>query len=126
MSGKPNAVSWFEIPVSDIERAKSFYEAVLEIEIKIMDMLDFRMAWFPVQEMGSPGAPGSLIQGEKHVPSHDGTLVYLFVDDIEATLERIEKHGGKTLNPKMGIGEYGYIAHFEDSEGNRVGLHARQ
>lgn len=56
-------------------------------------------------------------------PSHDGSLVYLNVDKIDLTLEAINSTGGKTLMPKMSIGEHGFIAHFEDTEGNRVALH---
>ena len=45
-------------------------------------------------------------------------------DDIDAALARIEANGGKTLVPRTGIGEYGYIARFEDTEGNQVALHS--
>jgi predicted enzyme related to lactoylglutathione lyase len=55
---------------------------------------------------------------------HAGTLVYITVADINATLAKINAKGGKTLLPRMAIGEYGFIAHFEDSEGNRVALHS--
>jgi predicted enzyme related to lactoylglutathione lyase len=51
-------------------------------------------------------------------------MVYFSVDDIEGTLGKIGSKGGKTLVPKMGIGEHGFIAHFEDTEGNRLGLHS--
>jgi hypothetical protein len=121
---QPNPVHWFEIPVTDLERATAFYEAVFQTQLQRNDMDTFRMAWFPMAE-GAFGAPGSLIQGESYVPSHAGSLVYLSVDDIEATLARVEQHGGRVLMPKSSIGEYGFVAHFEDSEGNRVSLHAK-
>ena len=70
------------------------------------------------------GTAGSLVADEGYTPSHAGTVVYFEVEDIEATLARIGQQGGKTLLPKMGIGEFGFIAHFEDSEGNRVALHS--
>lgn len=66
----------------------------------------------------------TLIKGEGYTPSFDGSMVYFSVDDIEATLAKIDSNGGKTLMEKTGIGEHGFIAHFEDSEGNRVSLHA--
>ena len=57
------------------------------------------------------------------MPSHAGTVVYFTVDDIDARLGKVQANGGKVLLPKMGIGEYGSIAQFEDSEGSRVALH---
>lgn len=80
------------------------------------------MGWFPM-EMGAAGAAGTLIQGEGYKPSHDGSLVYLHVDAIDPTLEAINTAGGKTLVPRTSIGEHGFIAHFEDTEGNRVAIH---
>ena len=118
----PNPVNWFEIPVSDLGRAKKFYESVFGAELAENEMGPNKMAWFPM-EMGAPGCAGTLIQGESYKPSHDGSLVYIHVPKIDVALERIGKAGGKTLAPRMSIGEHGFIAHFEDSEGNRVALH---
>ena len=120
-----NAINWFEIPVNHLDWAKEFYEKLFEISMTINNMGPLQMAWFPSEQDG-PGAAGTLIKAESYVPSHSGTLVYLQVADIENTLEKINKNGGKTLNPKMSIGEYGFVAHFEDCEGNRVALHSRQ
>jgi predicted enzyme related to lactoylglutathione lyase len=61
-----------------------------------------------------------------YAPSHAGALVYLTVDNMNGMLKRVHASGGKTLMPKMQIGAYGFIAHFEDSEGNRVALHAKE
>jgi hypothetical protein len=118
-----NAVNWFEIPVKDIERARKFYEKVLGLELTLEDMGPFTMAFFPMT-LGAQGAAGTLIKGESYEPSHAGTVVYFSVEDIEETLRRINANGGKTLLPKKGIGEYGFIAHFEDTEGNRLALHS--
>jgi len=48
------------------------------------------------------------------------------VEDIEETLKKVDEKGGRILNPKKSIGEYGFVAHFEDCEGNRIALHSRQ
>ena len=117
-----NPVNWFEIPVNDLARAKSFYESILGIELTESEMGPNKMAWFPM-EKDAAGAAGTLIQGDGYTPSQEGTLVYLHVDDIEVTLGKIDDTGGKPLMPKMNIGQHGFIAHFEDSEGNRVALH---
>lgn len=118
-----NPVSWFEIPVRDLGRAMRFYQAAFGYQMKETQMGPSRMAWFPM-EPGGAGAAGTLIQDEGYVPSHDGSLVYISVGDIDGTLAAIATAGGKTLLPKMSIGEHGSIAHFEDSEGNRVALHS--
>ena len=120
---KINPVNWFEIPVKDIGRARKFYEKVLGLELSPYDMEPFTMAFFPMTQ-GAQGATGSLIKGESYEPSHAGTVVYFSVDDIEETLRRINANGGKTLFPKKSIGQYGFIAHFEDTEGNRLALHS--
>ena len=118
-----NAADWFEIPARDIARAKAFYSRVLGIEMHDMEMGPAKMALFPM-EPGAAGSGGTLIQDEGYTPSKEGSLVYLAVDDIDATLGRVTQAGGKVLVPKMNIGEHGNIAHFEDSEGNRVALHS--
>jgi len=119
-----NPVNWFEIPTSDIARAKMFYATILDIELVDSEMGPKKMAWFPM-EMNVPGAPGTLVQGDGYTPSHEGSLVYFHVPSIETTLEKITSQGGKVLMPKMTIGEHGHIAHFEDTEGNRVALHEK-
>ena len=124
MASHANPVNWFEIPVTDMARAKDFYATAFEIEITETEMGPNKMGWFPM-EMGAPGATGTLIQGEAYTPSHDGSLVYIHVDAIDPTLEAINQGGGKTLVPRMSIGDHGFIAHFEDTEGNRVALHEK-
>ena len=123
VAAKINPVNWFEIPVKDIGRARKFYETVLGLELSPYDMEPFTMAFFPMTQ-GAHGAAGSLIKGESYEPSHSGTVVYFSVDDIEEILRRINTNGGKTLFQKKSIGQYGFIAHFEDTEGNRLALHS--
>ena len=118
-----NPVNWFEIPVQDIERAKKFYETTLGFKLNRQEMGPVSMAFFPMTQ-GAPGAAGSLVKGKNYSPSHSGTVVYFSVDDIDEMLRRINANGGKTLIPKTSIGEYGFFAHFEDTEGNRLALHS--
>ncbi len=123
MSDQTNPVNWFEIPVNDLERARQFYETVFGFQLNLNEMGPMKMAWFPMTT-GGGGATGTLMKAEGYTPSHAGTLVYFSVTDIEATLDKVNANGGKTLLPKTGIGEHGYIAHFQDCEGNRVALHS--
>ena len=121
MSDSPNPVAWFEIPVTNMARAKGFYEHVLGTSLEPMQMGPADMAMFP----SAQGPAGCLIKSEGYTPSHAGTLVYFAVADIAGTLAKAQGRGGKTLVPKMDIGEFGFVAHFEDSEGNRVALHSQ-
>ena len=123
MDTNMNPVNWFEIPTNDLQRAKGFYEYIFGVELTLNEMGPLKMAMFPMGER-APGAAGALVNAEPYTPSHEGSLVYFYVDDIEGTLVKVNEKGGKTLNPKMGIGEYGFVAHFEDCEGNRVALHS--
>ena len=102
---------------------KSFYEKVLGVKLEIHEMGSMKMAWFPMKNK-APGATGSLMKGEHYKPSTNGVIIYFSVEDIEASLEKAEKNGGKILNKKMAIGEWGFIGHFQDSEGNCIGLHS--
>jgi uncharacterized protein len=118
-----HVVNWFEIPVKDLDRAVRFYEKAFEVKLSTEEMAGLKMAMFPFKQ-GASGAAGSLVQGASYEPSHAGSVVYFTVEDIPEALRRITANGGKTLMPKTGIGEYGSIAHFEDTEGNRLALHS--
>jgi predicted enzyme related to lactoylglutathione lyase len=116
-----SAVAWFEIPASDIDRARRFYEAIFAFAMKPLDLGDLQMALFPT-------GGGALCQHRAfYKPSADaGPLVYLAAGpDLAVVLGRVEKAGGKVVVPKRQISpEYGYMAVFVDSEGNRVALHS--
>lgn len=120
---KTHIANWFEIPVKDLDRAIKFYEKVFDVKLSREDMGGMKMAMFPFTQ-NAPGAAGTLVQGESYEPSHAGSVVYFSVQDIPETLRRINANGGKTLMPKTGIGEYGFIAQYEDTEGNRLALHS--
>jgi predicted enzyme related to lactoylglutathione lyase len=117
-------IVWFEIPVSDMSRAKMFYETVFDIEIQEVDFGGFLMGWFPnSNQIGS--ATGTLVKQESYVPSQDGSLLYFNSNDVQTELDRVEAAGGRIYQPKTKISdEHGYMAVFIDSEGNRVALHS--
>jgi predicted enzyme related to lactoylglutathione lyase len=122
-----NMISWFEIPVTNMERAKTFYDTVFEIEIQVQDFEGTLMGWFPFAH-GKPGAPGSLIQNEAYIPSKThGTLIYFSSDNITDELNRVETAGGKIIQSKTQISpEVGYMAVFIDVEGNRIALYSKK
>ena len=120
---KTNPVNWFEIPVLDLDRATRFYESVFGYTFTPQTMGPYSLAFFPLTE-GVPGATGALIKGGVYKPSRTGTILYFSVDDIEDILNKVTASGGKTVLPKKGIGQHGFIAQFDDTEGNRLALHS--
>ncbi len=119
-----NAINWFEIPATDFSRAKNFYETILAIEIIEMPFPYGKYGMFPADmENGSVG--GGLMQSEGSNPSKDGSVVYLNGgEDLSVSLSKVEQAGGKIIMPKTSIGNNGFMAHFIDTEGNRVALHS--
>lgn len=113
-------ITWFEIPSSNFDRAVQFYEHVLNVSLKREEMDAIAMAVFPHSEEQSAGA---VVHGAPYQPATDGVCIYLYSTDFDAALVRVEKNGGKVVLPRMSIGPNGFIAHFIDSEGNRIGLH---
>ncbi len=120
---KTHIANWFEIPVKDLDRAVKFYERVFDVKLSADELGGIKMALFPFTQ-DAPGAAGALIKGESYEPSHAGTVVYFSVEDIPEALRRINANGGKTLMPKTAIGQHGFIAQYEDTEGNRLALHS--
>jgi uncharacterized protein len=122
-----NAISWFEIPATDIDRAQKFYEAVFAITMQPMDFKGTKMRMFPIDDP-MKGIGGTLVQEGTNFYRPSGTegpLIYLNGNpDVQVFLDRIEKAGGKILVPKTTISdEYGDMAVFLDTEGNRIALH---
>jgi uncharacterized protein len=120
---KINLANWFEIPVKDLTRAATFYEKVFDVNLTLEEMNSMEMAMFPMIQ-DAQGAAGTLTKGESYVPSHAGTVVYFTVENIDETLRRVAANGGRTFMPKTAIGQYGFIAQYEDTEGNRLALHS--
>jgi predicted enzyme related to lactoylglutathione lyase len=127
MEKTANALNWFEIPATDISRAKKFYESIFNVKMEDMpEMMGMKMTSFPA-EMGNGKVSGAIAQSQMHKPSADGAVVYLNANpSIQNVIERIEGNGGKVVMPKTQISpEIGYMAFFVDTEGNKVGLHAQ-
>ena len=134
---KSNPVVWFEIYVENMERARAFYEATLDVTLDMMpppteemsQEANMEMWSFPGPKdsetaMTTPGASGMLVKMEGFRPGVGGTLVYFGCDDCGATAERAVSNGGRLVSEKNSIGEYGFIALVHDTEGNMIGLHS--
>ncbi len=122
-----NAISWFEIPATDLTRAQKFYETIFGIQLMPMDMGHIKMRMFPLDDMMTQVGGALVDSGGFHKPSAtDGPLIYLNGNpDVQNVLDKVEAAGGSIAVPKTQISpEYGYMAVFIDTEGNRIGLHS--
>ena len=121
-----NAISWFEIPTTDLDRAQKFYETIFDIQMISLNLEQLKMRMFPIENPMNVG--GALCFNEKfYKPSTtDGPLIYLNANpDVQNVLDKVEKAGGKIIVPKTEISpEYGHMAVFIDTEGNRIALHS--
>ncbi len=122
-----NAISWFEIGTSDLNRATKFYETIFGVTLTPLDLDNIKMRMFPLQDMMTQVGGAIVDSGGFHKPSAtDGPLVYLNGNpDVQNVLDKVEAAGGKIMVPKTMISpEYGFMAVILDSEGNRIGLHS--
>ncbi|MEN8768826.1 MAG: VOC family protein [Candidatus Arcticimaribacter sp.] len=120
-----NIIHWIEIPTQNIERAAAFYSTILDIDMKVMEAMGMKTSFFPHTDPAQSGA--CLMQGPNYQPSDKGTIVYLNGGkDLQAALDRVEAAGGKIALPKTSIGQNGFMAHFLDTEGNKMGLYSKE
>src|SRR5687768_3828858 len=122
-----NAISWFEIPATDLERATKFYETVFGVTLIPMDLPNIKMRMFPVEDQLTQIGGAVVDSGGFHKPSTtDGPLIYLNSNpDVQQVLDKVEEAGGAVLVPKTEISpDYGFMAVMIDTEGNRIGLHS--
>lgn len=126
-----SAIHWFEIPATDFDRAKAFYETVLNTSLFINDQratMGSMLGVFPHEG----GVGGCLVHNPQfgYTPAAAGALVYLRVTgDLDQALERVGAAGGEVLLPKTALGDDaggGYVAWLRDSEGNKVGLYSAE
>ena len=120
-----NPVSWFEIYVQDMERAKAFYEAVFGIQLTKLEGTEFEMWAFPARQDGL-GASGSLVRIPGYPSGANSVVVYFSCADCAVEAEKAAKSGGQIETGKKSVGQYGYIALIIDTEGNVIGLHSMQ
>lgn len=116
-----HAISWFEIPTTDLARAQAFYERMLDVKLRAELFEGHPMAIFPADQAGVGGA---LIKHPALQPTATGGVVYLDTHGtLDACLARVKAAGGSVTLPRTDIGPPGFIAWVVDSEGNTVGLH---
>ena len=120
MEGK---LTWYEIAVTDLERAKAFYEKVLGMDFVYIEMPGSKMYMQNVDSSKSE-IGGALVQADDNTPASNGTIIYFNSDDCAKEASLIEPAGGQLLFPKTSLGEFGNMIQFIDTEGNRIGVHS--
>ncbi|MFZ1787313.1 MAG: VOC family protein [Saprospiraceae bacterium] len=118
-----NLISIVEIPVSDFNRAVTFYQSILGLTIEEVDMEGTQMGILP-SDLGTVNVV--LAKGSDYKPTTDGAVLYLNAgDDLQPMLDKVAQSGGEVILPKTEISpEMGYFALFMDTEGNKLGLHS--
>ncbi len=120
-----NPVGWFDIHVSNLERAKNFYETVFNVQFTDLPIEWGRQSFFPFYHE-SPNISGALVEKKDMQPSANNTVVYFETEDCVTEENRIVQAGGRVVQPKTHIGDFGYVSIFIDTEGNTIGLHSRK
>lgn len=127
MPSPSNPVGWFELYVTNLPRAKAFYEALFQHpmdELPSPPGVHVAMVAFPMNPCGT-GSAGALVKHPTRGPSDSGTLVYFSCQNCAVEAARAAAHGGQIVQPKTQFGRYGHIALVRDTEGNMIGLHSR-
>ena len=124
-----NPVIWFEIHVNDLQRAKKFYEQVLDLKLSELPTPsdvneEMEMLAFPM-EMEKDGASGSLVKMKGFEAGGNSTIVYFRSKDCSIEESKIEEAGGKVFKAKQSLGEYGFMMLAFDTEGNMFGVHSQ-
>ena len=126
-----NLINWFEIPVKDMERAKSFYETVLNASIEVDGQMSpqYKMGFIKMPGMQMSEVGGALVEGDGYETGTNNTLIYFNANEsggVGAVLDRVQQAGGTVTVPRTLITEeIGYFGLFNDCEGNRMAVHGR-
>lgn len=122
---KANPIGWFDIYVSDMDRAVGFYEKLLGVKLEPMGdpTGETQMMSFP-GDMQGYGAAGALVKTEHARPGPGGTQVYFSVEDCAVQEGLLAESGGSIIRPKFSIGPFGFVTLCQDTEGNLFGLNS--
>jgi predicted enzyme related to lactoylglutathione lyase len=117
----PN-LAYFEVPAGDLKRAKQFYEGLLQWEFTKAENPDIKMEYWMINT--GPVEEGTVNMGGIYLRPGPmtGILTYIKVAQIDRVLEKVEKLGGRIVNPKMSVKGVGVMATILDTEGNMVSL----
>lgn len=120
-----NLANWFDINVSNLNKAKAFYESVFDIKLTDFPAEFGKQSGFPFDPEGA-NITGALVEKADYVAGNNNTVIYFDSEDCIAEAEKAVKAGGKIIRPKMSIGPFGFVAILMDIDGNTFGLHSKQ
>ena len=119
-----NQIVWVDIPVDDLDRAVTFYSAVLDNEVTKQSFSGFAIGLLPNADNQ---VSGCLFKSQDNRPSQQGPMIYLNVNGrLDDAVDAVGANGGEVLQGRHQIGEYGFRAIILDSEGNKIALHSVQ
>ena len=109
-----NEITHIEIPVTDLYAAEQFYKKVFGFNLNTKMMPNYGLVNDKEVSIGMP-----LVDSIEH-PERG---IYIRVENIDKTLELVNKYGGKTISEKNLISDQiGFGAKFSDFCGNNIGL----
>jgi predicted enzyme related to lactoylglutathione lyase len=125
-----NPAVWFEIYVDDTDRARKFYEEVLDLKLSELptpeEISDEMQMWAFPMDMEGDGTSGALVKMKGFKAGGNSTIVYFRSEDCSIEEKRVERAGGKVIQPKQSLGEHGFVILASDSEGNMFGVHSQK
>jgi hypothetical protein len=126
MTKQSDKVSWFEMPADDIARACTFYNTVFGWDTPPMGSSAAFALTVAADKDGNPTEMGGINGGfhKRQGAADAGPVINIHVDDIDAKLKEVEAAGGRILQPRIDIAEYGLsTALISDTEGNVMGVY---
>jgi predicted enzyme related to lactoylglutathione lyase len=114
----------FEIPADDVPRAQAFYREAFGWQVNEVPGMNYTLvSTTETDESGAVTTPGAINGG---LMARQGPItapvITIETEDIDATLQLVEKLGGAVTLPRIAVGEMGFAAYFTDTEGNVIGL----
>jgi uncharacterized protein len=117
---KAGSIVWFEIPVDNVERAKSFYSSLFGWKI---ERFPGPMEYWHIDTGGSDDTPDGAILPRQH--AQHGVTNYIGVPSVDQFMAKVEKLGGKICMPKTAVPQMGYFAICQDTDNNAFALWER-
>ena len=116
-----NTCVWFEIPVSDIQKGRDYYSAVLGRDLVVLDGEPNPMV--PLTKMDDDGVSGHLYPGSAATDGNGSTLHIAAPASLDETADRVRKAGGEVISDPIEI-PFGAFIYTKDPDGNSIGFFA--
>jgi predicted enzyme related to lactoylglutathione lyase len=112
-------VCWFEIPTTDLDRARKFYETVLGTSMRPDS--DGPNPMIAFTSMDDKIASGHLYPGKPAIRGTGNTIHLVALDPLEKVMARVGSAGGEIVSPVVEI-PAGRFVYATDPDGNSVGF----